>query len=161
MIPTRANSTLKLVKGNLRITMTTERLSGLAMLIKRACVASVSVCFRRKRKRDLAAQEMKWEAKIPFFCAVLCLWLSFLLLCSEHRLMMNIHYEKPVCYDPMVQFFAKRFPLNNASCIYSVMWLSISLSVINRSDFTFLRVHSTLGAIFVAPVPFLLGTKND
>ena len=74
---------------------------------------------------------------------------------------MNIQYEKPVYHDPMVQLFAKRFPVKNASCIYSFMWLSISLSVINRSDFTFLLVHSTLSAIFVAPVPFLLGARND
>ena len=49
----RANSTLKLVKGYLR-TMTTERLSGLAL--------------------------------------------------------MNIHYEKPVDYDAVVQLFAERYP---------------------------------------------------
>ena len=160
MIPTRANSTLKLVKGNLRITMTTERLSGLAMLIKRACVGSVSVCFRRKRDGIWPRKKWNERRKSHFLRGLVSLTLV-LLLCSEHRLMMNIHYEKPVCYDPMVQLFAKRFPLNNASCIYSVMWLSISLSVINRSDFTFLRVHSTLSAIFVALVPFLLGTKND
>jgi len=50
----RANSTLKLVKGYLRTTMTTERLSGLAL--------------------------------------------------------MNIHYEKPVDYDTVVQLFAERYP---------------------------------------------------
>ena len=49
----RANSNLMLVKGYLR-TMTTERLSGLAL--------------------------------------------------------MNIHYEKPVDYDAVVQFFAERYP---------------------------------------------------
>ena len=50
----RANSTLKLVKGYLRTTMTTEGLSGLAL--------------------------------------------------------MNIHYEKPVDYDAVVQLFAERYP---------------------------------------------------
>lgn len=50
----RANSTLKLVKGYLRTTMTTERLSGLAL--------------------------------------------------------MNIHYEKPVNYDAVVQLFAEKNP---------------------------------------------------
>ena len=50
----RANSTLKLVKGYLRTTMTTERLSGLAL--------------------------------------------------------MNIHYQKPVDYDTVVQLFAERYP---------------------------------------------------
>ena len=60
-----------------------------------------SLCSKRfrlvsdKKERDLAAQEMKWEAKIPFFCAVLCLWLLFLALYSEYRLMMNIQYENP------------------------------------------------------------------
>jgi len=50
----RANSTLKLVKGYLHTTMTTERLSGLAL--------------------------------------------------------MNIHYEKPVDYNAVVQLFAERYP---------------------------------------------------
>ena len=50
----RANSTLKLVKGYLRTTMTTEGLSGLAL--------------------------------------------------------MNIHYEKPVDYDAVVQLFAEDTP---------------------------------------------------
>jgi len=50
----RANSTLKLVKGYLRTIMTTERLSGLALI--------------------------------------------------------NIHYDKPVNYDAMVQLFSERYP---------------------------------------------------
>ena len=50
----RANSTLKRVKGYLHTAMTTERLSGLAL--------------------------------------------------------MNIHYEKPVTYDAVVQLFAERYP---------------------------------------------------
>jgi len=50
----RANGTLKLVKGYLRTTMTTERLFGLAL--------------------------------------------------------MNIHYDKPVKYDAVVQLFAERYP---------------------------------------------------
>jgi len=50
----RSNSTLKLFKGYLRTTMTTERLSGLAL--------------------------------------------------------MNIHCEKPVNYDAVIQLFAERYP---------------------------------------------------
>jgi len=50
----KANSTLKLVKGYLRTTMTAERLSGMAL--------------------------------------------------------MNIHYEKPINYDAVVQLFAERYP---------------------------------------------------